>query len=114
METVLGWLRAAWLGIASLFGVHEDAATRPVFYGYVEADYQRLAPTQGGVLTELRTARGDPGRAGDALVFLDATAEQAAVAQARARVAQMEAQLADLRNHEDAATRPVFYGYVEA
>ena len=95
MDAVIAWVRAVGLMIGSVFAAEQPA--HPVIYGYVEADYQRVAPAQGGVLTELRVSRGGTVRAGDVVAQLDATAETAAVAQASARVAQVEAQLADLR-----------------
>ena len=95
MDAIIAWVRAVGLAIGSVFAAAQPA--QPVFYGYVEADYQRIAPAQGGVLTELRVSRGGAVRAGDVVAQLDATAETAAVAQASARVAQVEAQLADLR-----------------
>ena len=42
MDAVIAWLRAAGIAIGSLFATEPPA--QPVFYGYVEADYQRVAP----------------------------------------------------------------------
>ena len=95
MDAVLEWVRAVGMAVGSVFA--SAPPDHPVFYGYVEADYQRVAPAQAGVLTVLNVTRGGTVRAGDVVAQLAATAETAAVAQVTAQVAQAESQLADLR-----------------
>ena len=67
------------------------------FYGYVEGDYTRLAPREGGTLKELRVKRGDDIAAGTVVAVLDPEDEPARLAEAKARLAQTEATLANLR-----------------
>lgn len=67
------------------------------FYGYVEGDYTRLAPREGGTLKDLRVKRGDDVTAGTVVAVLDGEDEQARLAEAKARLAQAEATLANLR-----------------
>jgi len=76
------------------FGGGGAAAT---FSGYVEADYVLVTSTIGGTLTRLEVARGDRVAAGAPLFALDDAAERAARDEAAARLAQADAQLADLR-----------------
>ena len=66
------------------------------FYGYVEGDYSRLAPREGGTLKELRVKRGDEIAAGTVVAILDPEDEQARLAETKARLAQTEATLANL------------------
>lgn len=102
MDAVLHWLQAALAATVALFSPAET--TVGVYYGYVEADYERVAPEAGGIVTELAVVRGDSVTAGQVLARLDDTVARAAVARARAqvaeataRVAQAQAQLADLQ-----------------
>ncbi|MDA0654305.1 MAG: biotin/lipoyl-binding protein, partial [Proteobacteria bacterium] len=102
MDAVLHWLQAALAATVALFSPAD--AIVGVYYGYVEADYERVAPEAGGILTELAVARGDRVEKGQVLERLDDTVARAALARARAqvaesaaRVAQARAQLADLQ-----------------
>lgn len=89
------WLRAALTAVAALFG---GATAEPnLFYGYAEGEYARLAPRESGTLKELRVARGDRVVAGDIVALLESDAELAARDEAKARLAQAEAQLENLR-----------------
>jgi HlyD family secretion protein len=94
MSAVMEWLRGAVMAVAALFGGAADPA---VFYGYAEGEYARLAPREAGTLQELRVARGDRVMVGDIVAVLEADAERAARDEARARLAQAEAQLENLR-----------------
>lgn len=69
----------------------------PAFQGYLEGEYLRIAAPEAGWLTELAVAEGQAVAAGAPLFALDATREEAAAAEARARLAQAESELADLR-----------------
>lgn len=88
------WLRNMVLAITALFG---GAAEPTVFYGYVEGEFVRLAPREGGTLSELLIVRGDRVAAGQVLALLESDNEAAARDDARARVAQAEALLDNLR-----------------
>ncbi|MCC7271614.1 MAG: HlyD family efflux transporter periplasmic adaptor subunit [Alphaproteobacteria bacterium] len=91
----MDWLRAALAGLIGLFA--PAPAPDGVFYGYVEGEYAHLGPRDGGILRSLAVARGDTVRSGTVVATLDAVAEAAAVDEARARLAQAEAQLDNLR-----------------
>ena len=67
------------------------------YSGYVEAEYVLVTSMVGGTLMRLDVARGDQVAAGAPLFTLDDTAERGARDEAAARLAQAEAQLADLR-----------------
>ncbi|WP_162851207.1 HlyD family secretion protein [Panacagrimonas perspica] len=64
--------------------------------GYVEALYLRPAPASGGRMTSLAVDRGATVKAGQPLFALDADREQAAVAEAQARIEAQSARVADL------------------
>lgn len=93
MISALAWAPA--VAVAGMMLLAADAA--PVLHGYVEGEYARLAAPEGGRLSELRVARGDRVKAGSVVALLDAEDEEARLAQARARLGQAEATLADLR-----------------
>jgi HlyD family secretion protein len=80
---------AAWL----YFG---RASGPPIFQGYAEAEYVKVAPTQSGLLMQLGVQRGDAVAAGDFLFAQDAAPDQAARAEAAGKLAQAEALLANL------------------
>lgn len=92
---------ALLIGVAALLAAVVYKTTRPenkdAFYGYVEGDYTRLAPREGGTLKALRVKRGDEVTAGTVVAVLDHEDEQARLAETKARVAQAEATLANLR-----------------
>ena len=90
-------VQRSWLDrLAAAIGLGGSSATA-TFSGYVEADYVMVTSTIGGTLTRLEVARGDQVAAGAPLFALDDAAERAARDEAAARLAQAEAQLADLR-----------------
>ena len=83
-----------------------------LFHGWAEADETRVAPLTTGTLIRLAVERGDTVDAGTLLFTQDCDAERAAREEAAARVAQAEAQLANLEaggraTELDAATAPV-------
>ena len=94
IATVWGWFKAAAFAVVALFAAEppQDLA----FAGYVEVELTRISAPTAGTLAALGVARGDTVRAGQLIAQLDATAELAAVTEARARVTQAQAQLADL------------------
>jgi HlyD family secretion protein len=66
--------------------------------GYVDADYVKVAPTQQGLVTSLSVARGDRVKAGASLFAQDDVYDRAARDEAAAKLAQSEAQLANLQS----------------
>jgi HlyD family secretion protein len=80
---------AAWLYLGRAHGP-------PVFQGYAEAEYVKVAPTQPGLLVELAVHRGDEVKAGDFLFAQDAAPDEAAKAEAAGKLAQAESLLANL------------------
>jgi HlyD family secretion protein len=88
------WVKGATLAVLAMFA--PDAPSHTAFAGYVEAEYTRIAAPASGTIAALAVARGDMVTAGALLAQLDPTQELALVAEARARLAQAQAQLADL------------------
>jgi HlyD family secretion protein len=66
------------------------------FHGWAEADETRVAPLTTGTLTQLAVERGQVVDAGTMLFAQDCDAERAARDEARAKLTQAEAQLANL------------------
>jgi HlyD family secretion protein len=95
MDSIMEWLRAGFTAVMALFGA--DPSAQAVYYGYVEGEYARVAPREGGALRELRVARGDSATAGQILYVLEQDNEKAMRDDAVARLAQVEAQLENLR-----------------
>ena len=93
--------RSLWL-VLMLVLVACQEQTSSTLSGYVEAESVRLAPSIGGRLTGLTVKRGDTIAIDQAVFTLDADNEQAAVNEASARLAQAQAQAADL----DTGKRP--------
>ena len=88
---------AAWLfGILAAIvpGVAGDASPR--FNGYVEIDYLYVAPLAGGRITTIAVTEGQHVAAGEMLISLDASQQQAALLGAEAQVASAEAALRNL------------------
>ena len=95
MESLMEWMRATIVALLSLLGIGQPHGT--LVYGYVDADYARVAPRDGGTLRELRTARGERVTGGQILFVVDPDNETAARDLSQAKLAQAEAQLEDLR-----------------
>lgn len=66
------------------------------FHGWAEADETRVAPVTTGVVTRLAVERGQTVDAGTLLFTQDSDAERAARDESAARLAQAQAQLANL------------------
>ncbi len=81
--------------VAALAGC-DDPPARDTFQGYVDADYLRIAAPEGGWIAAVDVARGARVAAGAPLFTLEDDLQRAAVAQARATLAQAESELADL------------------
>lgn len=65
--------------------------------GYAEAEYVRLAAPEAGWVGSIAVDRGDRVTAGEPLLTLEAERQRAALAVAEARLAQAQAELADLK-----------------
>ncbi|GAB3251616.1 HlyD family secretion protein [Chitinimonas naiadis] len=88
-----GWYLLACLGSAAC-----EQRTAGSLHGYVEAEPIRVASPVGGRLAQLNVDRGDAVQAGQALFTLEQDSERAAVDEAQAKLAQAEAQAADLES----------------
>ena len=66
--------------------------------GYAEADFVKIGPTQAGLLTAVRVARGDQVVKGQPLFDQDDADDRAAVDQARRMLQQAHGQLANLQS----------------
>jgi HlyD family secretion protein len=76
---------------------------RPVpveWQGYAEADFVKIGPTQQGMLTAVRVARGDHVEAGAPLFDQDDTSDRAARDQAERQLGESTGQLANLQAPE--------------
>ena len=73
------------------------SANKPALQGYVEGTYVYVSAETAGRLATLPVTTGGRVAAGDVLFALDDSDETQAVAGANARLAQAEAQLADLK-----------------
>lgn len=100
---------AALAVMALLLAACADRAVAP-FQGYVEGTYVYIAPDAAGRIVSRPASAGATVAAGDLLAQLDDADERAAVAGAEARLAQAEAQLANLRSGK----RPVEISVIEA
>ena len=80
---------------ASLFSA--CAGPAPLAVGYVEGEYVLLAPIEVAEVKTVTVRRGDRIKPGDAIVTLEDSDANIAVAQAEAALAQANAQLADLK-----------------
>ena len=101
--------------IAGLFGC--PASGSLAVAGYVEGDHAILAPIENTQVLSLAVKRGDHVMAGDLLATLDNADVQIAVAEAKAALAQAEAQLANLkegRRPEEIAVLETTVGSAEA
>ena len=71
--------------LLGLWGCQDDTA---LVQGYVEGDFLHVGLPLAGRITQMRVQRGDRVQAGDELFSLDDQAEQAGVAEAKARLEQ--------------------------
>lgn len=91
-------------------GQGDAAADGPVWQGWVEGEPVLVAPALGGRIETVPVAQGDRVIAGQVLFTLDDTAERAALAEARARLAQARAEREDLLSGQ----RPEELAMIEA
>jgi len=115
---VLKAARTAWVSgkrslpavtLALLLAACSAMGNGPV-QGYVEGTYVYVSPDHAGRIVARPASAGQQVAAGDVLVRLDDADEVEAVAGAEARLAQAEAQLANLRS----GMRPVEISVIEA
>ena len=84
------------LAVAAALALAGCSRSDGVFHGWAEADETRVAPLTTGTLTQLAVERGQTVDAGTLLFTQDCDAERAARDEAAARLAQAQAQLANL------------------
>jgi HlyD family secretion protein len=72
----------------------------PVHNGYIEGEYVLMAPREAGRIERMAVVEGQTVKAGDLLFKIDTSEISRQVDAARARLAQAEAQLADLETGE--------------
>lgn len=89
------WLRSIIVSAIALVSPGDGAP--PPFYGYVEGEYVRLGPRDGGTLERLEVLRGQTVDAGAVVAIMESGNERATLAEAKGRLAQATAQLANLR-----------------
>lgn len=92
MEQFIAWLFGLLAAVVP--GLGDDPG--PQFNGYVEIDYLYVAPLAGGRITAIDVSEGQRVAAGERLVSLDASQQQAALLAAKAQVAAAEAALRNL------------------
>jgi HlyD family secretion protein len=84
------------LAVAAVVVLAGCSRPEGVFHGWAEADETRVAPLTTGILTRLTVERGQAVDAGTLLFTQDDDAERATRDEAAARLAQSQAQLANL------------------
>ncbi|HEX6980974.1 MAG TPA: HlyD family efflux transporter periplasmic adaptor subunit [Alphaproteobacteria bacterium] len=102
---------AAGLAVVFALAACDDGVPRPTFQGYVEAPPVLVGPEEGGRLVKLAVDEGDQVAAGALVFVVDQTIYEAEVAATRARFAEAEARLADLRAQQQ---RPEEIDVIEA
>lgn len=108
MPTDLRRFAVAGMLLALLAGCKDSPSAS--LQGYVEGEYLRFAAPLAGKLEQISVRRGDNVSAKQLLFTLDSAKEQAAVAEATARLDQAKAQAADL----DTGKRPSEIATVQA
>jgi HlyD family secretion protein len=95
MEALCAIALIAWLlpGCAA-------APSAPVANGYIEGEYVLMGPREQGRIQSLAVAEGQIVKAGDLLFTMDPAVAQRDVEEAKARLDQAKAQLADLTTGE--------------
>ncbi len=88
----VAWLLPGWCGAPAATGVHAN--------GYIEGEYVMMGPRESGRISTLKVEEGQMVKAGDLLFTIDPVPVQREVDQAKARLEQAQAQLADLTTGE--------------
>jgi HlyD family secretion protein len=94
-QSLLDWLGGALVALAAAMGIGGGGPLQ--LQGYVEGEYVYVASPVAGRLQSLEVARGTQVAAGAPLFQLDRSSEQPARDDAAAKLAQAEANLANLR-----------------
>jgi HlyD family secretion protein len=105
---LFGVLIATAVGIGAWWYPRPQVLT--AWQGYAEADYVKVGPTQQGLLTEVKVARGAEVGVGTELFSQDETADRAARDQAARQLQQAKNQLANL----EASGKPTEIDQAEA
>ncbi len=95
LQSLIDWLTRALIALAAAMGLGGSGPLQ--VQGYVEGEYVYVASPVAGRLEALQVARGAQVAAGAPLFQLDRSSEQPARDDAAARLAQAEANLADLK-----------------
>ncbi len=95
LQSLTDWLTGALIALAAAMGLGGGGPLQ--VQGYVEGEYVYVASPVAGRLQTLQVARGAQIAAGAPLFLLDRSSEQPARDDAAARLAQAEANLANLR-----------------
>ena len=95
LQSLIDWLTRALIALAAAMGLGGSGPLQ--VQGYVEGEYVYVASPVAGRLEALQVTRGAQIAAGAPLFQLDRSSEQPAWDDAAARLAQAEANLADLK-----------------
>lgn len=96
MSGLLDWIGHALATLAAVLGLGGAAADAPIYQGYIEGEYLRMAAPVAGRLETLHVARGDQVDAGTPLFAIDLTEVRAERDRAAAALAQAKADLENL------------------
>lgn len=97
MSSLLDWLGHVFVALAALLGLGGAATHAPIYQGYVEGEYLRMAAPVAGRLETLSVARGGHVDAGAPLFAIDLTETRAERDRAAAALMQARADLANLK-----------------
>lgn len=87
-----------WMcSIAVVAGLFGSCATPPLAVGYVEGEYVSLAPLETARIASVSVKLGDRVEVGETVARMEAVDIDIVVTDARARLAQAESELADLK-----------------
>lgn len=98
-------------GGTAFWYLRQEKAAPPGYQGYVEGNFVLMAPEEGGRIAQLAVEAGDQVAEGQMLFALEASAQNAQVEEAKAKLGQAKAQLENLR---DAGQRPEQIAILEA
>ncbi len=99
------------LALVAVVAACEESSESRTYQGYVEGEYVLIAPEESGRIAKVLVKRGQVVAAGDQLFAMESTDIEAERAEAAARLAQAQAQLADLLRSR---MRPAEMAVIEA
>lgn len=99
----------SYLSMLFILGCEQD---KQLLYGYVEADYEYIAPTSSGILYSLNVHRGDYIQKGDQLFSLEDIELKAVIENARSEIIQDHAILVDREREYNRAKNLVATGAI--